>query len=59
MATRDEAKQAILDRIHQFASDGDLRPYETGMVLQLAEAFAWLISPNNSHAGGGKDAPSS
>ena len=43
----EQAKQALLDEIIKNASGPRL------YVLQLAEAYAWLTNPNNSHGGGG------
>lgn len=51
MASRDEARQAILDRIA-----ADAPSYNADHLVKLAEAYAWLTQPNNSH--GGSSAPS-
>lgn len=45
MATKDEAKQAILDEIVRTVNG------PSAYVLHLAEAYAWLNSPSQSHGG--------
>lgn len=44
---RDEAKQVLLEGIKEAGADATASD-----LLRLAEAWAWLISPNNSHGGG-------
>jgi len=48
MATHTEALEAIIDRIHNAATEG--KP--ATVVLTLAEAYAWLSHPNQPHGGG-------
>jgi hypothetical protein len=50
MATREEAQQALLDAIEKEAKGG--KSGGTNYVYRaraLAEAWAWLESPDNSH----------
>ena len=47
MATRDEAQQALLDAIAHAASGEKHAP----TLLELAEALAWVINPNQPHGG--------
>ena len=44
MASLDQARQAIVDQIV-----GLTPQCGPEMLLQLAEAYAWLIAPDNAH----------
>jgi hypothetical protein len=47
---RDKTRNTLLERIGQTApTESDPKT-----LLILAEAWAWTVSPDNSHAGGGK-----
>jgi len=51
MATTAEAQQALVDAIEKAA-----KANTSGKVLlELAEAYAWVVTPNNSHGGGSRD----
>jgi hypothetical protein len=45
MASRESVHQALLHRIEYQLS----QPCDTADVLRLAEAWAWIISPNQPH----------
>ena len=45
MATQDQARNALLDRIVELAP----RASSTASLVTLAEAYAWVISPHQSH----------
>jgi hypothetical protein len=47
MVTRQEAQQALLDAIAQAASGESHAP----SLRDLAEALAWVTSPNQPHGG--------
>lgn len=47
MADYDGPRDAILEQIKKQAAG----PISLAGLLCLAEAFAWLISPNNPHGG--------
>jgi hypothetical protein len=46
----DQARDAILDRILELAKEEG----KSHVVLNLAEAYAWLSSPGQSHGGNPK-----
>lgn len=46
MATRPEFEQAILDRMAELAVTAS-----STTALKLAEAYAWLVNPNQPHGG--------
>jgi hypothetical protein len=47
MATQDQAREALLDRIVELAP----RTSSTESLVTLAEAYAWVISPHQTHGG--------
>jgi hypothetical protein len=61
MATDDEAVQAVLDLIVDAASTEPstgqtndrlgAHKAQAEAISKLAEAYAWLVSPSNSHGG--------
>ena len=53
MATQDETVQALLDRIALLASK-TVNADNSTVVLQLAEAYAWLQQPAQSHGSSSK-----
>jgi hypothetical protein len=56
MATQQEAQDAILELIKKAAETSLTRSDEVKqarVTLDLAEATAWIISPNNAHGSGG------
>jgi hypothetical protein len=50
MATKDEVRETLLDQINDTAKETN----HPTMLLKLAEAYAWVVVPNNSHGGGGE-----
>lgn len=50
-ALRDGALRALLERITALAEQDEP---DTARLLRLAEAYAWVVSPSNSHGGGVK-----
>jgi hypothetical protein len=62
----DEARKAVLDLIAEvakvqtpssnFNDETGVQTHKARAILMLSEAYAWLISPGNSH-GGGSTAP--
>jgi hypothetical protein len=46
MPTTDEVREALLDQIMKKAGEAN-----APNLLWLAEAFAWLMSPTQSHGG--------
>lgn len=46
MATKEEARQAILDKIADLAPNA-----HAGTITLLAEAYAWAVAPNQPHGG--------
>jgi hypothetical protein len=46
MATSAEAQQAIIDQIAKSAPGASVPN-----LLRLAEAYAWVVAPNNTHGG--------
>jgi len=51
VATRDETAQALLDSIHALAG-GNVSESMSRVIGHLAEAYAWLMSPDQPHGGG-------
>jgi hypothetical protein len=59
MAARDETHQALMDAIHREAKiilDAPAQmagpqPTHGAELLRLAEAYAWVTNPNQSHGG--------
>lgn len=47
MATESEVQEKLLDQILAAASESK----HPVVLLQLAEAFAWVVRPGNSHGG--------
>jgi len=55
MATVDEAHQALIDSIENLsralANDTSSYGHRAEAIKDLAEAFAWVVSPSQSHGG--------
>jgi hypothetical protein len=59
MATRDETHQVLMDAIHRRAKTileepaqfSGPQPAHGAELLRLAEAYAWVTNPNQSHGG--------
>lgn len=51
MATVDDVKQTLLDTIAEGLKEGIGSEAGTRGVVNLAEAYAWLTSPNQPHGG--------
>jgi len=51
VATRDETAQALLDSIHALAG-GNVSESMSRVIGHLAEAYAWLMRPDQPHGGG-------
>lgn len=47
MATIDETHKALVDKIHKLANSTN----SGTVILQLAEAYAWVASPSQAHGG--------
>lgn len=61
MATSDQAREMLYELIRDTATHLNRTSVDTmetraKAALQLAEAFAWMLSPDHSH--GGDDQPS-
>lgn len=54
MATRQETESQILDQMAKLVPDAD-NTATTLMILQLAEAWAWLHNPSQPHGGSAAD----
>ena len=52
MASRDETAQALLDSIYALAGGGNISESVSRVIGHLAEAYAWLVSPDQPHGGG-------
>lgn len=48
MATSDEVREALLDKIEKLTKTATA----PSRIVELAEAFAWVQSPNQPHGGG-------
>ena len=56
MATRDEAKEIVLEHFKKVEQNGNINDGGKSLVyLRLAEAYAWLAAPDQAH--GGSNAP--
>lgn len=53
MATYEDTTQAVLDAIEAAArqTQGNIRSYNSQVVKDLAEAYAWLTRPDQAHGG--------
>lgn len=51
MATQADAYKAIIDTIHVMTTRGPLNESQARAVLDLAEAWAWLVQPDQPHGG--------
>lgn len=57
MASKDEAKQAILDAIAVAAPASTGSESRARIVLNLAEAYAWLMNASQPHGGNSGSKP--
>lgn len=51
MSTSSDAQEAILAKIAAMAPQAS----SSSVILKLAEAYAYAVSPNNSHGGSSND----
>ncbi|OAI55458.1 hypothetical protein AYO48_03655 [Gaiella sp. SCGC AG-212-M14] len=48
------AQSAILEQIEKLAKEGVDANWSAQAIRDLAEAYAWLVSPSQSHGGSAK-----
>lgn len=51
MATREQAQESLLDAIVMYSKGTSAGPNSGRTVRNLAEAWAWLQSPDQPHGG--------
>jgi hypothetical protein len=57
MATQEETQDALLDTIHRLASTDTMNESNSRSILNLAESWAWLSAPAQSHGSGHHSSP--
>lgn len=54
MSDRSAAQDAILEQIEKLAKAGVDANWSAQAIRDLAEAYAWLVSPSQPHGGSAK-----